>query len=255
MSRTFDMPAHECQYHLNCHSCRLKALCLPLALEMGAMDQFDAIIKRRAPMVSGERLFSQGEPFCHVFAIRSGSLKLIILDQDGTEQIAQFYLPGELVGMDSINDNVYSGFAVALERTSVCEIPFHHLDALAERIPQLRNQLYRNMSKELMDNRRLIRLLTCKSAEERLASFFIDLALRFERGGYSQHSYRLPMSRTDIAHHLGLALETVSRLLKRFQQQKLMTIHGRQVEIANIDELGMLAEKPICPELSREIHA
>lgn len=179
----------------HCRTCSLSSLCLPLALNTQAMEDFDAIIKRRAPLVRGEVLCRQGETFTQIFAVRSGSFKQVVLDQDGEEQISHFHLPGELMGLESIEEGSHAGFIIALERSTACEIPFHQLDTLAERMPELRNQLYRSMSRVMSDEHRLIRLLTCKSADERMASFLLDLARRFERYGYSPERFRLPMSR------------------------------------------------------------
>lgn len=233
-------------HRIRCQTCSLSALCLPLALEVDDMDQFNAIIRRRAPLKKGESLFCQGDRFASVFAVRSGSLKQVMIDSGGEEQITNFYLPSELVGLDGIDEQSHAGFVVALEPTAVCEIPFPQLDALAERLPRLRNQLFRSMSKEMSDDRRMIRLLSRKSADERLASFFINLAMRFQRCGYSPYSFRLPMARTDIGNYLGLAVETVSRILGRFQQQKLMAIQGREVHILDLEALNALAEAQGC---------
>ncbi|WP_110648675.1 fumarate/nitrate reduction transcriptional regulator Fnr [Salinicola peritrichatus] len=238
----------------HCRTCSLSSLCLPLALEAQAMEEFDAIIKRRAPLVRGESLCRQGEPFSQVFTVRSGSFKQVVLDHEGEEQITHFYLPGELMGLESIEEGSHAGFIIALERAAVCEIPFHQLDVLTERLPALRNQLYRCMSRGMGEDRRLIRLLTCKSADERMASFLLDLARRFERYGYSPATFRLPMSRTDIANYLGLVLETVSRILGRLQQQSLIALKGRELHILQPEALYQLSESSHChgnPALSR----
>ncbi|PSJ19573.1 Crp/Fnr family transcriptional regulator, partial [Halomonas sp. ND22Bw] len=85
------------------------------------------------------------------------------------DQLTNFYLPSELVGLDGIDEATYPGSVIALETTTVCEIPFDRLDALSERLPQLRTQLYRSMSKEMRDDRRMMRLLSRKTADQRLA--------------------------------------------------------------------------------------
>ncbi len=93
------------------------------------------------------------------------------------------------------------------------------------------------MSKELRDDRRMMRLLSRKTADQRLASFFSSLSDRFRRRGYSPYSFRLSMSRADIGNYLGLAVETVSRILGRFQQQGLVEVSGREVNILNLEAL------------------
>ncbi|GKW50101.1 fumarate/nitrate reduction transcriptional regulator Fnr [Halomonas sp. NCCP-2165] len=229
----------------HCQTCSLASLCLPLALQLEDLDQFDAIIRRRAPLKKGETLFRQGDAFTSVFAVRSGSLKQVT-SVGGEEQLTNFYLPSELVGLDGIDESSYPGSMVALETTTVCEIPFDRLNSLAEDLPELRLQLYRSMSKEMRDDRRMIRLLSRKTADERLASFLTGLSERFRRRGYSAYSFRLSMSRADIGNHLGLAVETVSRILGRFQSQGLVAVSGREVNILDLDTLAQLAEGEGC---------
>ncbi|OHV07589.1 fumarate/nitrate reduction transcriptional regulator Fnr [Kushneria phosphatilytica] len=231
-----------CSHGAHCQTCSLSSLCLPVALKTGELDHFDAIIKRRPPLATGDCLFRQGDHFSNVYAIRSGSLKQVNFDHAGNEQITHFFLPGELVGFDGIDDGYHTGYAHAMEKTCICEIPFSHLETLAERIPQLRSQLFRSMSREMKEDHRLIRLLSCKTADERIAGFLINLAVRFQRCGHSSKTYRLPMTRTDISNHLGLALETVSRVLKRFRDNHLVAIRGRDVQILQPQLLYELAE-------------
>ncbi|PAU76325.1 fumarate/nitrate reduction transcriptional regulator Fnr [Halomonas salipaludis] len=233
-------------HETRCQTCSLSSLCLPLALEFSDVDQFDAIIRRRAPLKKGEALFRQGEAFTSVFAVRSGSLKQLASEGNGEDQLTNFYLPSELVGLDAIDDERYPGTVTALETTTVCEIPFDRLDHLSEQLPELRTQLFRSMSKEMRDDRRMMRLLSRKTADERLASFLLGLSNRFRRRGYSAYSFRLSMSRADIGNYLGLAVETVSRILGRFQQQQLVAVAGREVNILDLAALESLAEGDGC---------
>ncbi len=232
-------------HEARCQNCSLSSLCLPLALELEDMEQFDAIIRRRSPLKKGEPLFRQGSTFDSVFAVRSGSLKQVTTEGSGEDQVTNFYLPSELVGLDGIDEESYPGSVIALETTTVCEIPFDRLDTLSERLPELRTQLYRSMSKELRDDRKMMRLLSRKTADQRLASFFLNLSERFRRRGYSPYSFRLSMSRADIGNYLGLAVETVSRILGRFQQQKLVDVSGREVHILDLEALAAQAQDPL----------
>lgn len=230
-------------HEARCQTCSLSSLCLPLALELEDMDQFDAIIRRRTPLKKGEHLFHQGDAFTSVYAVRSGSLKQVTTEGGGNDQLTNFYLPSELVGLDAIDEPHYPGSAIALETTTVCEIPFDRLDQLSEKLPELRGQLYRSMSKELRNDRRMMRLLSRKTADQRLASFLITLSDRFRRRGYSPYSFRLSMPRADIGNYLGLAVETVSRIVSRFQSQSLVAVSGREVQILDMARLQQLAEE------------
>lgn len=118
-------------------------------------------------------------------------------------------------------------------------------------MPELRGQLYRSMSKELRDERRMMRLLSRKTADQRLASFLITLSDRFRRRGYSPYSFRLSMARADIGNYLGLAVETVSRILSRFQQQQMLAVSGREINILDMPRLITLAEEAEQPLIPR----
>lgn len=229
-------------HETRCESCSLSSLCLPLGLDTADLERFDAIIRRHPPVKKGSRLIEQGDSFTSVYSVRSGSLKQIITEGNGEAQLTNFFLPSELIGLDGIDDGHYSGSVIALETTTVCEIPFDRLDALSETLPDLRTQLFRTLSRELRHDRRMMQLLSRKTADQRLACFLLGLSDRFRRRGYSSFSFRLSMSRADIGNHLGLAVETVSRILGRFQQQQMVAVSGREVNILDMTALNRLAD-------------
>lgn len=225
-----------------CLTCSLSALCLPLSLSLEDIDQLNSIIKRRQPLKKGEHLFRQGDSFDSVFAVRSGSLKNYIMTNDGEEQITNFYLPSELVGLDGINCESYPISAKALETTSVCEIPYTNLQELSDLLPDLRKQIFSCMSKELRDDKQMMLLLSKKNAEEKVATFLASLSARFKRRGYSPYTFRLSMSRNEIGNYLGLAVETVSRVFTRFQTAEVITVNGKEVHIINHPQLLEIAD-------------
>ena len=84
-------------------------------------------------------------------------------------------------------------------------------------------------------------LITKKDAEAKMASFLINLSGRFEERGYSASRFNLSMKRSEIGSHLGLAVETVSRILTRFQEDGLLRVKRRQVQIFDRAALQALA--------------
>jgi CRP/FNR family transcriptional regulator, anaerobic regulatory protein len=220
-----------------CRECSLNAICLPVGVESQDLDRLDAIIDRKRPIARGEHLFRSGDRFQAVYAVRSGSLKTYATSENGQEQVMGFQLPGELVGLDAIADNVHPLSARALETTSVCEIPFSELETLSGQLPSLQHQLLRLMSREIRDDEQNMVVLGQKSAEERLAAFLISLSTRFQRRGFSPNQFNLSMSRGDIGNYLGLALETVSRLFTRFQNEELLRVDRKHIELLNRDRL------------------
>jgi len=228
-------------HQAHCKDCSLASLCLPLSLDLKDMDALDEIVKRGRPLKKGEFLFRQGDTFNSVFAVRSGALKTFSLSDAGEEQITGFHLPSELVGLSGMDTELYPVSAQALETTSVCEIPFERLDELSVSLPQLRRQLMRVMSREIRDDQQMMLLLSKKTADERIATFLVNLSARFSARGFSANQFRLAMSRNEIGNHLGLAVETVSRVFTRFQQSNLIEAEGKEVHILDPIELCALA--------------
>ena len=228
-------------HQAHCKDCSLASLCLPLSLDLKDMDALDDIVKRGRPLKKGEFLFRQGDTFNSVFAVRSGALKTFSLSDAGEEQITGFHLPSELVGLSGMDTELYPVSAQALETTSVCEIPFERLDELSVSLPQLRRQLMRVMSREIRDDQQMMLLLSKKTADERIATFLVNLSARFSARGFSANQFRLAMSRNEIGNHLGLAVETVSRVFTRFQQSNLIEAEGKEVHILDPIELCALA--------------
>ncbi len=231
----------QTQRQVHCKDCSLAALCLPISLNMQDMDALDEIVKRGRPLKKGEVLFRQGDRFDSVFAVRSGALRTFSVTDGGEEQITGFHLPSELVGLSGMDTESYPVTAQALETTSVCEIPYERLDELSILLPQLRRQLMRIMSREIRDDQQMMMLLSKKTADERIATFLINLSARFSARGFSAHQFRLAMSRNEIGNFLGLAVETVSRVFTRFQQNKIIEAEGKEIRILDYISLCTMA--------------
>lgn len=232
-------PLRASQPH--CQTCSLNALCLPLSLNDSDMERLDDIIRRGRPIQKGQLLFQQGEPFQSVFAVRTGALKTYTLATSGEEQITGFHLASELVGLSGYDNGIYPLTAKALETTTVCEIPLQQLESLADDLPDLRKQLMRTMGTEIRHDQSMMLLLSKKNAEERVASFLLDISQRYARRGFSASHFRLPMSRVDISNYLGLAVETISRVFTRFQKSGLIETQGKEVILQDINTLYDMA--------------
>jgi CRP/FNR family transcriptional regulator len=162
--------------------------------------------------------------------VRAGTVKTSQVDREGRELILGFHLPGELIGLNAIHTEIYPCDAIALETVEVCRFSFPALATLATRIPQIQKELFRRLSKDIGDASQRIQEST---ADERLAAFILNLCARYEARGFAANALRLSMPRSDIANYLGLAAETVSRVLRRFQDSGLLVVEGREVSLKN----------------------
>lgn len=234
-----------------CGECSLRNLCLPLNLGADDMRALEATVKSHRTLSKGEFLYRVGDPFHSLFAIRSGSTKNCEITVDGSVQITGFHLAGELLGMDAISSEQHPSDVVALETTEICELPFDKLETLARELPSLQHQLLRLMSREIADEEIQLVMLGRMKAEERLAAFLLSFSRRLQKLGNSASVLRLPMSRQDLGDYLGLALETVSRLFSRFQEEKLITVQGRNIKLLDAGRLKNITDQFVSSKNAR----
>ncbi|MDD5176811.1 MAG: fumarate/nitrate reduction transcriptional regulator Fnr [Sterolibacterium sp.] len=226
---------------VTCNNCGIYQLCLPLGLDRADMSLLDSVVKRKEIYKRGQVLFLPGEHLDYLYAIRSGSVKTYVCTLDGRVQITGFHIAGELLGLSALASRHYSSEASALETVSVCKVEISRLDEVAMKIPSIQYQMLRIMSSQIRQDEDLMLLLGKRSAEERLAEFLIGLSRRFASRNYSGTQFRLSMSRLDIGNYLGLAEETVIRILKRFQENGLITTERRHVRLNDIERLSAIA--------------
>jgi CRP/FNR family transcriptional regulator len=214
-----------------CSSCNVKNKCLPADLDPDAMRQLEAVAKGRIRLRKGETLYRAGGPFTALYAIRSGSLKTVLLAEDGRDQVAGYHMPGEIVGLDGIGNDFHECESIALEDSEVCALPFERVEQVARDNAAFQHNLHRHLSREIGRQRTLMLLLGTMSAEQRLAAFLLDLSQRYQARGYSSSEFILRMTREEIGSYLGLKLETVSRLLSRLQREGLIQVQGRVIKL------------------------
>jgi len=223
-----------------CKDCGIYQLCLTVGGDVD-LSLLDLLVKNRRTYKRGELIYRIGEPYRAAFAIRSGAVKTSVLTDDGRVQVTGFHIPGEVLGLNAIISERYNCEARALEATSVCEVPFENYEELALQVPGLQRQMLKVMAEEIVHSQEMMLLLGKKKAEERLATFLVNLSRRLERHGRPAREFKLSMSRSDIGNYLGLAEETVCRIFTRFEEKDLISTERRLVRLGQMDRLRALA--------------
>ena len=226
-----------------CAHCSLQQLCLPAGISADEMQRLDDIVKRKRPVERGERLFRPGDALDAVYVARDGAFKTVSISEEGEEQVVGFHLPGELIGLDALGAGQHRCEAVALTTANVCEVPFDQLAAVASQLPSLQHQLLRIIGQSVNRDQDHLGMLVRRQAGERIALFLHGLSERYRNIGQSSTQFKLPMSREDIARFLGLALETVSRGFSKLQEDGVIDVVGRRIDVLKPDELRRLAHE------------
>lgn len=188
-----------------------------------------AAVRRLAP---ADALVRQGDPATHVFNVTDGCIMLSTLLADGRRQVLGFLTLGDFIGLRT--DLTYSFTAEAVGSATVCRLPRQpFLDVLLQ-TPALEWELLDRASDDLACAEQHMILLGRKTAEERVASFLIDMANKQARNGGEPNLLILRMTRTDIADYLGLTTETVSRVISAWNRRSIIQLAGhRTVRLLN----------------------
>ncbi len=229
-----------------CSSCNLRELCMPAGLSTDEMNRLDSVISTRKRIKRGQALFSNGERFTSLYAVRSGFFKTCVTSADGRDQVTGFQMTGEILGMDGIVNDHHSCDAVALEDAEVCVLPFDRIESLSREFSELQHHVHKIMSREIVREHGVMLLLGSMRAEERLAAFLLNLVQRLHSRGFSQSELVLRMTREEIGSYLGMKLETVSRTFSKFVDEDIIEVKQRYVQIKDTEALRRIVNPPAC---------
>ncbi|RZA20231.1 MAG: cyclic nucleotide-binding domain-containing protein [Lysobacteraceae bacterium] len=221
-----------------CSTCAFSQACMDEGMDKASLGDLHVLVEHVGPFHAGDHLFREGDPFDAIAAVRAGTVKTYVVDRDGHEHVQGFHLPGEVIGLNAIDGDRYPSNAVALDTVMLCRFSFPKISVLATRVPGLQRQLFRLLSRDIG---RAALLAGDWSADQRMAAFLVGISRRLAARGFSPNRFQLTMPRTDIANYLRLAPETVSRVLRRFQQDGLLQVERRELELLDRDALDALA--------------
>lgn len=220
-----------------CAECTKVCQCLGLNMEGGSLRTTLDIDVQTRVLHKNEKLVNDGDRFHTLYAVRSGAIKTCKTTETGEEQIIDFCLPGDLIGLDAIHAGRFNCHAVALDTTSICALNFRDIERLLESSSAFRKAFFRRMSAGIQRSENFVVTLGTRDAYQRLAAFLVTLTEYHGDHGYSRLEFVLPMSRSDIADYLNLAVETVSRLFSRLQSDSCVQVKRSAVRVMNLDSL------------------
>jgi CRP/FNR family transcriptional regulator, nitrogen fixation regulation protein len=208
----------------------------PVARSASADALALSVAQMGAPMLYARNIeiYGEGEPAEYVYQVVSGAVRTYKILNDGRRQIGAFYLPGDVFGLEIGEKHELSAEAIC--NCTVAIIKRASLANLAARDNGVAQALWSLTARELQRMQKHV-LLLVRTAQERVASFLLEMADRTAGAGLVE----LPMSRQDIADYLGLTIETVSRTLTLLEGQAAIALpSARRVQLTNLRELRRL---------------
>ena len=214
--------------------------------DLSALDRIGLLVAARR----GQVIFQAGDLSRHIFRVMSGLVRTSRRFADGRRQVVNFYLPNDFLGLGAPVVHHYSAEAIA--DTMLMAYARRSLEAFLVEQPHIGDALFRLLSRRLNDAQQRAVDLGRKTAAERIVSFLLGMAERKGATGYLE----LPMTRRDIADHLCLTVETVSRILARLQAERLIAcLDARAIRLvdraamaARAEGRGALRHIARCPE-------
>lgn len=242
---TRDSPRHDF-IKIACSNCSLRELCMPLGMSAGELARVDQLVDKRPAVKRGRFLFRAGDKFTSLYAIRSGFFKTCGTTEDGRDQVTGFQMAGEIMGLDGVVGEQHTCDAIALEDSEVCVLPFERMEEISREVKALQHHVHKIMSGEIVREHGVMQLLGSMKAEERLATFMLNLAQRLYARGFSRSDFILRMTREEIGSYLGLTLETVSRTFSKLAEDGIITVNQRHIGILDADALKRIVNPQWC---------
>jgi CRP/FNR family transcriptional regulator, nitrogen fixation regulation protein len=199
------------------------------------LEQFGATVS----VQRDQEIHGQGEEATSCYRILRGCVRMVKLMEDGRRQIGEFLMAGDLLGFDALETHDFA--AEAVSDVVLRRYPRRMVDALAERNAPLARKLRDLTSISLRTAHARLVLLGRKTASERIATFLLEMAERLPQARVGVLD--MPMSRTDMADHLGLTIETVCRILALLRRDATVAIERGTVEIRDYASLQQMASE------------
>jgi CRP/FNR family nitrogen fixation transcriptional regulator len=184
-------------------------------------------------LTKGEELFAEGDGADYFYKVVSGAVRTYKLLNDGRRQIDEFHLAGDIFGLEPGEEHRFS--AEAVDDVTVVAFRRRRFETLVHDDPALGNEVMTSMMRSLQRAHDHMMLLGRKTAQEKIATFLLDIARRMP----SDNCFDLPMQRSDIADHLGLTIETVSRTLTQLARDGVIKLAAASRSVVLQDKMAL----------------
>ncbi|GKX65330.1 Crp/Fnr family transcriptional regulator [Inconstantimicrobium mannanitabidum] len=187
----------------------------------------------------GDKIFSEGNIGNTLYFINQGQIKLYKYTKDGKEQILHVLSDGDFFGeLDLINASKYTFNAKAIVDSKICTLTKDEMKNIIMKNPEIAMKVLETMGERLAKVENLVQNLATNDVDSRMAYLLIDLIEKYGELLEKNISIELPLSREEMANYIGVTRETISRKLKKFEDEKLIKIIGTK-KIVILDEEGL----------------
>ncbi len=225
---------------LPCKRCVLADQCLTSVVDRSDLTA-DRSLLRTVTLAKGEQLFEAGEQATSLYVVRSGAMCASRPNGYGVQQILSFSLEGDVIAASALHNDEYQVTVRAVQPAVLCSFSLELLHRLSSTNDRLLRFFRRSLGNELKRNRDARLLLTAPRADTRVASFLAWYIEVLAKRRILATRFRLPVSRAEMASHLGLAVESVSRALSDLRAEGILEARGREIAVLDACRLQEVA--------------
>lgn len=224
-------------YQNNCGDCELCTHTVNrrrVRVDSEEILAIENIIQSHTQAEKSQIIYKTGQPFTHLFTVHSGMFKSIHTNNKGEERIVEIFIPGQVMGFDGIRDGRYKTTVKAIHSGSYCIIPYQQLNELAFKHKAIQDRLLKMMSEKILQ----FEISHSEfNAKQKLVHFIQGVSELYYSRGFSAKQFPFPVSQRDLANHLGLAEETLSRTFAKLKKDDVLMLKDHQITIFDLDAL------------------
>jgi CRP/FNR family transcriptional regulator len=236
-------PSAESRHpEISCATCDLRRFCWPRDLIADARMALAAFARAERKLARGAAVYREGDALESLYMVRRGAFKSVRVSRSGDEKVTAFHLPGDLFGLEAIDEQRHLEDAVALEDGAVCAIPYAPLVAGIAESAALQSHVFRVLSAGIARSEAVLLMTEMVDAEGRVYAFLADLSRRYEAIGRPADRIPLCMTRREMGSYLGISHETVSRILGRAIRCGVLAVEAHGIEIRDFKAVRRAAE-------------
>ncbi|WP_271812361.1 Crp/Fnr family transcriptional regulator [Clostridium beijerinckii] len=225
-----------------CNNCRggLCASKVPIFENLNRDELVEIVNKiNHKEFSKGDVIFTEGNIASTLYFINEGKIKLYKYTKDGKEQILHILSEGDFFGeLELIKPSKYRFNSKAIEDVKICTLTKEEMKDIMMKNPEIGIKVLETVGERLSKVENLVQNLATNDVDSRMAYLIIELMEKYGENVEGNISVKLPISREDMASYIGVTRETISRKLKKLEDENLIKIIGTKTIII-IDEEGL----------------
>lgn len=225
-----------------CNSCRgeLCASKVPIFENLNNEELLEIVNTiNHKEYIKGDVIFTEGNIANTLYFVNEGKIKLYKYTKDGKEQILHVLSEGDFFGeLDLIKPSKYGFNAKAIVDSKICTLTKEEMKDIMMRNLEIGIKLLETVGERLAKVENLVQNLATNDVDSRMAYLITDLMEKYGESTGNNISIKLPLSREEMANYIGVTRETISRKLKKLEDENLIKIIGTK-NIVILDEEGL----------------